>query len=184
VSLAKILHLLPLLNAYRILPGYHLFAYCNLYHLTNCDSPVTNDSLLIRCNRLPALSHRIWSPPAVSVRFLYIFFSSEYRITLYLVTIIPALPPGNHYLGPNSSNADPCRCSSVTYSAISACAGCQDLTYIDWLTWSEDCTSVSLTTFESIHLNSMITLSPNCVFPDFLNPFHLLLWSPAGHIST
>jgi len=56
-------------------------------------------------------------------------------------TMIPAVPVGNHYLGPNAAQADPCRCSTVTYSAISACAGCQDRTYIDWLTWSLNCPS-------------------------------------------
>ena len=70
VSLAN---LPPLLNAYRLLTGYHLFLYCISNHLTSFDSPVMNDRLLTRCNRLPALSQRIWSPPAVSVRFLYFF---------------------------------------------------------------------------------------------------------------
>ena len=115
------------------------------------------------CNRLPALSQRIWSPPAVSVRSLH-FFSNKYTMTLYLATEIPAVPIGNHYLGPNATQADPCRCSSVTYSAISACGGCQNRTYIDWTIWSQDCPQVSLATFESIHLNSMINLSP----PTFL----------------
>ena len=79
-------------------------------------------------------------------------------ITWYLVTEVPAVPAGNHYLGPNASDADPCRCSSVTYSMISACAGCQDRTYIDWITWSQNCTTVSNSVFEFIHLNSIINL--------------------------
>jgi len=62
-------------------------------------------------------------------------------------TMIPAVPVGDHYLGPNATQADPCRCSTVTYSAISACAGCQNRTYIDWLTWSQDCTSTFLSIF-------------------------------------
>jgi len=62
---------------------------------------------------------------------------------------IPAIPdvPGDHYLGPNTSQANLCLCSSVTYSMISACAGCQNRTYTDWVTWSDDCTQVSFTTF-------------------------------------
>jgi len=62
---------------------------------------------------------------------------------------IPAIPdvPGDHYLGPTTSQANLCLCSSVTYSMISACAGCQNRTYTDWVTWSYDCTQVSFTTF-------------------------------------
>jgi len=62
---------------------------------------------------------------------------------------IPAIPdvPGDHYLGPTTSQANPCLCSSVTYSMISACAGCQNGTYTDWVTWSDDCTQVLFTTF-------------------------------------
>ena len=165
MSLAKVL---TLLNVYRILPGYYLFAYTVFHHLTNCDFPVMNDSLRMSWVRMPALSHRFWSPPAVNVRCLYIFFSSEYSITCSLVTRIPALPIGTHYLGPNASEANPCVCSSVTYSAISACAGCQNRTYIDWLRWSQNCTSIFFTTFESIHINSMITVHQLCFsrFPE------------------
>jgi len=62
-------------------------------------------------------------------------------------TNIPAVPAGNHYLGPTTSEANPCRCNSVTYSAISACAGCQNRTYTDWSTWKQSCTVVYLTIF-------------------------------------
>jgi len=74
-------------------------------------------------------------------------------VTAYLesacgtATEIPAVPVGNHYLGPGPNEVNPCRCSSVTYSTISACAGCQNRTYIDWLTWSQDCTIVYPSTF-------------------------------------
>jgi len=118
----------------------HLLINCISYHLIN-------DSLLMLCKKLPVLSQRIWSPP-VLVRFLYIFFSSEHSMLFYLANgvSVPALPTGNHYLGPNASQVTPCTCSSVTYSMISACAGCQDRIYIDWITWSQDCTEVSFTT--------------------------------------
>ena len=80
------------------------------------------------------------------------FLSGESTMAFYLATNIPAIPdvPGDHYLGPNATEADPCRCSSVTYSMISACAGCQNRTYTDWLTWNENCPEVSFTTWEFI----------------------------------
>ena len=36
------------------------------------------------------------------------------------------LPSGYHYNGPTVTSATPCKCSTVYYSVISACASCQD----------------------------------------------------------
>ncbi|KAF8969854.1 hypothetical protein BDZ97DRAFT_1792997 [Flammula alnicola] len=44
-------------------------------------------------------------------------------------TLAP-LQPGFVYLGPNVANANSCRCSSVYYSLLSACAACQDRSFI------------------------------------------------------
>jgi hypothetical protein len=126
------------ISSYNWVP--HLLINCISYHLIM-------DSLLMLCKKLPVLSQRIWSLPAL-VRFLYIFFSSEHSMLFYLAAgfTVPALPIGSHYLAPNASQVNPCICSSVTYSMISACAGCQDRNYIDWITWSQDCTEASFTT--------------------------------------
>ena len=40
------------------------------------------------------------------------------------------LPSGYHYNGPLVSTATPCKCSTVYYSVISACATCQDGQYL------------------------------------------------------
>jgi len=60
---------------------------------------------------------------------------------------VTSIPPDNHYLAPTFNDANPCECSSVTYSMISACGGCQNRTFIDWLTWSAECTQTSFMTF-------------------------------------
>jgi len=57
-----------------------------------------------------------------------------------------ALPPDYHYNGPLVSTATPCKCSTVYYSVISACATCQDRTYLTWSGWNANC-SVTYTTF-------------------------------------
>ena len=156
---------------------------------------ISSDRLWFSCDEWQAINSKSQTPCLVAAylesacgerTFSLQFFSSEYRITLYLATNIPEVPLGNHYLGPTASEANLCRCSSVTYSAISACAGCQNRAYVSWLTWNQDCTEVFLTMLEFIHLNSMIIISPFTFSPDFLpmNLFHLLLWSPAGPIST
>ncbi|KIM48891.1 hypothetical protein M413DRAFT_438065 [Hebeloma cylindrosporum] len=62
-------------------------------------------------------------------------------------TAVNAIPPGTHYLGPNSAQQNPCICSSVTYSMVSACGACQGLTYVNWTTWSRSCLGVELTTY-------------------------------------
>lgn len=46
------------------------------------------------------------------------------------------VPPGHHYIGPISTEADLCACNSVTYSLVEACGLCQGQTqlisYSDW----------------------------------------------------
>jgi len=75
-------------------------------------------------------------------------------VAAYLETVckgipfsVKALPNGNHYLGPTFAEADPCTCSSVYYSLISACGGCQDRTFANWTSWSVNCVAVFLTVF-------------------------------------
>jgi len=80
------------------------------------------------------------------------------------VVIVPALPPGNSYLGPNASQQNECLCSSVTYSMVSACAGCQGRNFQNWTTWTLNCLGTSLTKFP-------LTVSTDVVVPQwaFLN---------------
>ncbi|KAF9527004.1 hypothetical protein CPB83DRAFT_438005 [Crepidotus variabilis] len=61
-----------------------------------------------------------------------------------------SIPSGTHYLGPSASAANECMCSSVTYSMVSACAGCQERIWEDWPTWSMNCKNKSLTTFPRV----------------------------------
>ncbi|KAF8201561.1 hypothetical protein BJ912DRAFT_945678 [Pholiota molesta] len=72
-------------------------------------------------------------------------------------TQVNAVPVNNQYLGPNSTQQNPCLCSSVTYSLVSACGGCQARNFQNWTTWSMDCINPSLTTFpEQIPSNVMV----------------------------
>ena len=45
-------------------------------------------------------------------------------------TVNDPLPFGYYYTGPLVSTATPCKCSTVYYSLISACATCQDREYL------------------------------------------------------
>ncbi|KDR73491.1 hypothetical protein GALMADRAFT_251199 [Galerina marginata CBS 339.88] len=56
-------------------------------------------------------------------------------------TLAP-LDPGFVYLGPQPANANSCRCSSVYYSLLSACAVCQDRNFIRWSAYKANCTVV------------------------------------------
>ncbi|KAI0318817.1 hypothetical protein OF83DRAFT_893521 [Amylostereum chailletii] len=62
---------------------------------------------------------------------------------------IPSLDVGSHYTGPNGNATDPadagdlCKCNTVAYSLISACAACQNATWIQWSTWAFNCTGVA-----------------------------------------
>jgi hypothetical protein len=56
-------------------------------------------------------------------------------------TLAPLLP-GYVYLGPTQLAANSCRCSTVYYSLLSACAYCQNQTYLDWSIYDQNCTTV------------------------------------------
>ncbi|KAH9984289.1 hypothetical protein BJV77DRAFT_200464 [Russula vinacea] len=57
-----------------------------------------------------------------------------------LFTIDP-LPPGYSYIGPSGADdSDLCKCSTVGYSLISACGGCQGQSWITWSEYSFNCT--------------------------------------------
>jgi len=52
---------------------------------------------------------------------------------------VNSIPNGTHYVGPNFTLANPCLCSSVTYSLISACGLCQNRTFETWTNWALNC---------------------------------------------
>ncbi|KAF5330364.1 hypothetical protein D9619_005901 [Psilocybe cf. subviscida] len=62
-------------------------------------------------------------------------------------TSVDGIPIGSHYLGPTGPQQNQCICSSVTYSLVSACGGCQGRTFQNWTTWSMNCDKPSLATF-------------------------------------
>jgi len=56
--------------------------------------------------------------------------------------VVQPLPPTFHYNGPFATGQSTCGCSSVTYSAFSACAICQNATETNWSLWSFNCSTV------------------------------------------
>jgi len=62
-------------------------------------------------------------------------------------TIGPLNNPGDTYFGPPASSATACRCSSVYYSLLSACATCQGRNYLEWSEYNANCTTVFVATF-------------------------------------
>ncbi|KJA28493.1 hypothetical protein HYPSUDRAFT_33907 [Hypholoma sublateritium FD-334 SS-4] len=60
---------------------------------------------------------------------------------------IPNLTSTQNYLGPIPAAANQCRCSSVFYSVLSACAVCQDALVSTWSFYNENCTEVSVSVF-------------------------------------
>lgn len=49
---------------------------------------------------------------------------------------VPALPPANIYYGPTLDAVNPCACSSVVYSLMSACGACQGARYLSYVSRS------------------------------------------------
>ncbi|KIK08218.1 hypothetical protein K443DRAFT_672712 [Laccaria amethystina LaAM-08-1] len=61
-------------------------------------------------------------------------------------TLAP-LAPDYVYLGPSAANANSCRCSSVYYSLLSACANCQGRNFLRWSAYDPNCTTVYISVF-------------------------------------
>ncbi|KAF8212031.1 hypothetical protein K438DRAFT_1223784 [Mycena galopus ATCC 62051] len=47
--------------------------------------------------------------------------------------VVAALRPGENYPGPSLQQSNACRCSSVLYSLLSACATCQSAKYLRYI---------------------------------------------------
>ncbi|KAF8204006.1 hypothetical protein BJ912DRAFT_1137911 [Pholiota molesta] len=60
---------------------------------------------------------------------------------------IPPLDATENYLGPIPTAANQCRCSSVFYDVLSACAVCQGAIISTWNFYAQNCTTVLLTVF-------------------------------------
>jgi hypothetical protein len=71
----------------------------------------------------------------------------SHYIALIAAVSVDAIPVGTHYLGPTFADATPCRCSTVTYSLLSACAGCQNRDFTNWINWSLNCPYVEISTY-------------------------------------
>ncbi|KAF9262805.1 hypothetical protein L218DRAFT_959949 [Marasmius fiardii PR-910] len=54
---------------------------------------------------------------------------------------VPPLNATQIYQGPTLANANQCRCNTVFYSLLSACAGCQGARYLTWTSYSTNCSS-------------------------------------------
>lgn len=54
---------------------------------------------------------------------------------------VPALNSTEFYTGPTLETATPCRCSSIFYCLISACAVCQGNGYVRWSSWITNCST-------------------------------------------
>ncbi|KAG2144847.1 hypothetical protein BD769DRAFT_1771858 [Suillus cothurnatus] len=57
---------------------------------------------------------------------------------------IPPLPAGYIYEAPTTATQNSCVCNTVTYSMISACADCQNGSYLSWSSWSSSCSQMSI----------------------------------------
>ncbi|ESK94582.1 hypothetical protein Moror_7949 [Moniliophthora roreri MCA 2997] len=55
--------------------------------------------------------------------------------------IVPPLPANNAYRGIGLGEDDLCRCNTVFYSLLSACAACQARSWLRWSTFAENCTT-------------------------------------------
>ncbi|KAH7929700.1 hypothetical protein BV22DRAFT_1002169 [Leucogyrophana mollusca] len=55
---------------------------------------------------------------------------------------VNSIPPDSEYVGPTVKLANPCQCSTITYSMISACSLCQNNTNEIWSTWSFNCSTI------------------------------------------
>ena len=60
------------------------------------------------------------------ISFGFILYCVVYFLISFVAFTVDPLQPGYSYPGPNGTdNSDLCKCSTVGYSLISACAGCQ-----------------------------------------------------------
>jgi hypothetical protein len=77
-------------------------------------------------------SPHTWKGLAIRVVSGYLACADEAVSSLTVFTVDPLLP-GNEYFGPSGTdNSNLCKCSTIAYSLVSACAACQGA---DWITY-------------------------------------------------
>jgi hypothetical protein len=78
----------------------------------------------------------------------YLFANVRFNSNAILAEFnLSPLSPGYVYLGPSVANANSCRCSSVYYSLLSACAYCQGRNYLKWSAYNSNCSTVYSSVF-------------------------------------
>ncbi|KAJ3744833.1 hypothetical protein DFH05DRAFT_1491025 [Lentinula detonsa] len=60
---------------------------------------------------------------------------------------IPAINSTEFYSGPTSATQNECRCSSVFYSLLMACAQCQEASITTWTSYAQNCSTVYVGVF-------------------------------------
>ncbi|PPQ80191.1 hypothetical protein CVT24_006587 [Panaeolus cyanescens] len=75
-------------------------------------------------------------------------------------TIIPRLDINQSYAAPQPDTQTPCECSSVYYNMLSACAYCQQGTWLSWTLYSINCTQIAPAKFP-------LPLPPNTKVPSW-----------------
>lgn len=89
---------------------------------------------------------------------------------------IDTLPPGYHYVGPESTNPrflpNYCSCTSVVYELMSACGSCQNRTFISFTSWTIDCTN--FTSPQGTYQDSLIPVDTAIPQWAFLKPSNYL----------
>ena len=81
--------------------------------------------------------HALWQqllgePVLMAVSLTAVNFLHRLTQCSSAFTLAP-LEPGFVYLGPTIISANSCRCSTVYYSLLSACAYCQNGAYLEWI---------------------------------------------------
>ncbi|KAF9527005.1 hypothetical protein CPB83DRAFT_856970 [Crepidotus variabilis] len=79
-------------------------------------------------------------------------------------TMVSSIDEGFHYLPPNATEANACRCNTVLYSMISACAVCQGRLFGTWTEWKKNCATIYEGVFPMLNTLSHDTVIPAWAF--------------------
>ncbi|KAH9939081.1 uncharacterized protein BXZ73DRAFT_76219 [Epithele typhae] len=95
-------------------------------------------------------------------------------------SVVGPLGPEEHYVGPiaTSTSATPCKCNTVYYSMIQACAACQGLSTFSqpWPTWSMNCTDPYA---EAVIGQYSLNIPPGTSIPSWA--YLDITWRPVTH---
>jgi hypothetical protein len=59
--------------------------------------------------------------------------STSFNYTWIAEWAVEPLPMGAHYGGPQGRATDECQCSTIVYQLVSACADCQNRTFLSYV---------------------------------------------------